>query len=83
MTEKTIFAQFLDSHGTATLMDTLHILLEQKIKKGSKLGSNSTTDLFLGQTVKDATTPLESSAIIADAEYLINVLVKEKGNTGC
>lgn len=31
---------------------------------------------------KDATTPLESSAIIADAEYLINVLVEEKGGTG-
>lgn len=31
---------------------------------------------------KDATTLLESSAIIADAEYLVNVLVEEKGGTG-
>lgn len=30
---------------------------------------------------KDATTPLESSAIIAD-DYLINVLVQEKGGRG-
>lgn len=28
---------------------------------------------------KDTTTALESSAIAADADYLINVLVQEKG----
>lgn len=31
---------------------------------------------------KNATTPLESSAIIAGAVYLISVLVQEKGNSG-
>lgn len=48
LTER-IFAQLLDSHSTATLMDTHQILLEQEILKGSKLDCNSATDLFLGQ----------------------------------